>query len=97
MERLKALIEPKKDRVEFIRGLITLLLADRELYSDEVLFRDAVEEIYRTLRLEVLDKKRTELADAYETAVLLRATISGKPLEPENLLREVGRKLREAG
>ncbi len=97
MERLKALIEPRKDRVEFIRGLITLLLADRELYSDEVLFRDAVEEIYRTLRLEVLDKKRTELADAYETAVLLRATISGKPLEPENLLREVGRKLYEAG
>jgi len=97
VERLKTLIGPRKDKVEFITGLVTLLLSDRELYSDEVLFRDAVEEIYQTLRSEVLEKRRTGLADAYETAVLLRATISGKPLEPENLLREVGRKLREAG
>ncbi|WP_297435905.1 hypothetical protein [Thermococcus sp.] len=96
MERLKTLIGPRKNRVDFITGLITLLLSDGELYSDEVLFRDAVEEIYQTLRSEVLDRKRGELADAYETAVLLRAAISGKSMNPERLLVEIGRKLSEA-
>ncbi|WP_157721561.1 hypothetical protein [Thermococcus pacificus] len=74
MERLKALMGKKGNRLEFTADLVDLLLTDRELYSDEVLFRDAVEEIYSTLRSEALENGRKDLVEAYENAVLLRAS-----------------------
>lgn len=93
MERLKALIGKKEDKVDFVSYLITVLLTNKELYSDEVLFRDAVEEIYRTLRSEVVEKGRKELADAYEDAVLLRASLSGAIEPPDKLLTEIKKDL----
>ncbi|ASJ10054.1 hypothetical protein A3L12_01460 [Thermococcus sp. P6] len=93
MERLKELIGKKEDKVDFVRYLITVLLTNEELYSDEVLFRDAVEEIYKTLREEVVGKNRRELVDAYETAVLLRAVVFSTISSPDELLREVKKKL----
>ncbi len=93
MERLKALIGKKEDRVDFVRYLITILLSNRELYSDEVLFRDAVEEIYRTLRSEILENGRKDLVDAYEKAVLLRAVVAGGIKEPDKLLLEIQKSL----
>lgn len=89
MERLKALIGRKEDRVDFVSYLITILLTNKELYSDEILFRDAVEEIYRTLRSEVVDNGRKDLVDAYEKAVLLRAVVSGSIEAPDKLLLEI--------
>ncbi len=97
MERLKALIGRKEDRVDFVSYLITILLTNKELYSDEVLFRDAVEEIYRTLRTEVLEKNRKDLIDAYETAVLLRVTVSGSLDSPDKLLLEIKKNLTRWG
>ncbi len=97
MERLKALIGRKEDRVDFVSYLITILLTNKELYSDEVLFRDAVEEIYRTLRTEVVEKGRKDLIDAYETAVLLRATVSGSLDSPDKLLLEIKKNLTRWG
>ncbi|WP_297092583.1 hypothetical protein [Thermococcus sp.] len=97
MERLKALIGRKENRVDFVSYLITILLTNKELYSDEVLFRDAVEEIYRTLRTEVLEKNRKDLIDAYETAVLLRVTVSGSLDSPDKLLLEIKKNLTRWG
>jgi len=93
MERLKALIGKKEDSVDFVSYLITILLSNKELYSDEVLFRDAVEEIYRTLREEVITRGRKELLGAYEKAVLLRAIASGGVKDSDKLLLEIKREL----
>ncbi|AEK73819.1 hypothetical protein GQS_09625 [Thermococcus sp. 4557] len=93
MERLKALRKSRSNRVEFIADMISLLLADKELYSDEVLFRDAVEEIYSTLRSEVTEKGRRDLVDAYELAVLLKAVVSGRVKGAEELLVEIRKNL----
>lgn len=89
MERLKALIGKRSNRLEFAADLVNLLLTDRELYSDEVLFRDAVEEIYSTLRSEVLENGRKDLVEAYENAVLLRAVVAGRVKGVEELLLEI--------
>ncbi|NJE46938.1 hypothetical protein E3E35_05845 [Thermococcus sp. GR7] len=94
MERLKALIGRKESKVEFIGDLITLLLTDNNVYSDELLFRDAVEEIYNTLRSEVIDNGRIELVGAYEKAVLLRAVVSGDIKSPEEVLIDIRKNLR---
>ncbi|NJD98207.1 hypothetical protein E3E26_00075 [Thermococcus sp. LS1] len=93
MERLKALIGWKESKVEFIGDLITLLLTDKDVYADEVLFRDAIEEIYNTLRSEVIDKGRSELVGAYEKAVLLRAIVSGDIKSPEEVLIDIRKNL----
>ncbi|ASJ07937.1 hypothetical protein A3L11_01325 [Thermococcus siculi] len=93
MERLKALMGKKGNRVEFVADMINLLLTDREVYSDEVLFRDAVEEIYSTLRSEVLENGRKDLIEAYENAVLLRAVVSGRVKGVEELLLEIRKNL----
>ncbi len=89
MERLKALMGKRGNRLEFAADLVNLLLTDRELYSDEVLFRDAVEEIYSTLRSEVLENGRKDLVEAYENAVLLRAVVAGRVKGVEELLLEI--------
>jgi hypothetical protein len=93
VERLKALIGKKENKIEFISDMINLLLTDREIYSDEVLFRDAVEEIYSILRSEVIENDRNNLIEAYENAVLLRAVVSGRVRSVEELLIEIRRNL----
>ncbi|WP_148883485.1 hypothetical protein [Thermococcus aciditolerans] len=93
MERLKALRKARSNRVGFIADMISLLLADKELYSDEVLFRDAVEEIYSTLRSEVTENGRKDLVEAYELAVLLKAVVSGRVKGTEELLVEIRKNL----
>ncbi|ASJ07596.1 hypothetical protein [Thermococcus pacificus] len=93
MERLKALMGKKGNRLEFTADLVDLLLTDRELYSDEVLFRDAVEEIYSTLRSEALENGRKDLVEAYENAVLLRAVVTDRVKGVEELLLEIKKNL----
>nr|WP_206204886.1 hypothetical protein [Thermococcus sp. MV11] len=73
--------------------MVSLLLTDKELYSDEVLFRDAVEEIYSTLREEIVKSNRKDLMDAYEAAVLLKAVVSGRVKGAEELLMEIRKNL----
>ncbi|NJE62459.1 hypothetical protein [Thermococcus sp. 21S7] len=93
MERLKALIGRNEDKVDFVSYLITIILTNKEFYSDEILFRDAVEEIYRTLRSEVVDNGRKDLIGAYEKAVLLRAVVSGPIESTDKLLLEIKKAL----
>ena len=88
MERLVSLLKRREDRIDFLKDLITLLIEDYELYSEDVLFRDAVEEIYSILRSAVLEGK-SELIDAYELSVLLRGSLDGKLPEPKALLKEI--------
>jgi len=89
MERLRQLLGRKEDRVDFARDLVRLLLSDYELYSNNVLFRDAVEEVYSILREEVVSRGKTELVDAYETAVLLRAVVFEKVKDAKELLSQL--------
>ncbi|WP_457743104.1 hypothetical protein [Thermococcus sp.] len=72
--------------MDFARDLVKLLLSDYELYSNNVLFRDAVEEVYSILREEVISRRKDELVDAYETAVLLRAVVFEKVKDARELL-----------
>ena len=88
MERLASLLKRREDRIDFLKDLITLLIEDYELYSEDVLFRDAVEEIHSILRSAVLEGK-SELMDAYELSVLLRASLEGEFPEPKALLGEM--------
>ena len=88
MERLVSLLKRREDRIDFLKDLITLLIEDYELYSEDVLFRDAVEEIYSILRSAVLEGK-SELIDAYELSVLLRGSLDEKLPEPKALLKEI--------
>lgn len=84
----------KKDNgLEFARDLVDALLSDRDVYSDEVLFRDAVEEVYEILRKEAIAGGREELVGAYETAVLLRALASNAELDTTKLLLEIRKNL----
>ena len=96
MERLKALMgrRDRIRRVEFARDLVTVLLTDKEIYADEVLFRDAIEEIYRALREEVVGAGNRDLIDAYDTAVILRAVVLGRLNDVDTLLNELNRSLR---
>jgi hypothetical protein len=95
VERLRALMRQGSGerKVEFVRDLVTSLLADEGIYSDEVLFRDAVEEIYEILRREVIEGNKKELADAYELAVILRALAFGRIGLPDQILNELERAL----
>jgi hypothetical protein len=86
-------MEKKGSKIEFIADMIDLLLTDKDIYSDEVLFRDAVEEIYSTLRSEVIENGREDLIDAYENTVLLRAVVSGRVGGVEDLLLEIRKNL----
>lgn len=83
----------KGNRIEFVVDLINMLLTERGLYADEVLFRDAVEEIYSILRSEVLENGRRDLVEAYENAVLLRAVVAGRVGDVEELLVEIKKNL----
>ncbi|WP_297474649.1 hypothetical protein [Thermococcus sp.] len=93
MERLKELIGRKENGLDFVRDMVEVLLSEGDVYSDEVLFRDAVEEVYRTLRREVISNGREDLVEAYETAVLLRAVASKTNLNSSDLLLEIRKKL----
>ncbi|WP_297521326.1 hypothetical protein [Thermococcus sp.] len=93
MERLKALIGRKENGLDFVRDMVEVLLSEGDVYSDEVLFRDAVEEVYRTIRREVISNGREDLVEAYETAVLLRAVASKTNLNSSDLLLEIRKKL----
>ncbi len=93
MEIIKLLKRTTRNRVEFIRDLVALLQS-RELSSNEVFFKDAVDELYRALREEVVERGRKELADAYEKAVVLRALVMEEDILPEKLLYEILEELR---
>ncbi|MDI3474340.1 MAG: hypothetical protein PWQ95_68 [Thermococcaceae archaeon] len=94
MERLRELMRGrKKNRLEFLRGVVEVLLSGEDVYSDEVLFRDTVEEIYSNLRSMVIDEGRKELLDAYEDAVILRAMVSGRYGDVREVLEDIMKRL----
>ncbi|MDK2913445.1 MAG: hypothetical protein PWQ79_360 [Thermococcaceae archaeon] len=94
MERLRELMRGrKKNRLEFLRGVVEVLLSGEDVYSDEVLFRDTVEEIYSNLRSMVIDEGKKELLDAYEDAVILRAMVSGRYGDVREVLEDIMKRL----
>lgn len=94
MERLRELLRGKKrDELGFLRELLNALLREEDVYSDELLFRDAVEEVYETLKGLVFEGKRRDLIPAYEDAVLLRNLVAGKVKEPRELMEDMIKKL----
>ncbi len=88
MERLRSLLGRKNRGLDYLRDLVSLLLSGEELYSNDALFRDAVEEVYSILKSEVRAGK-FELLDAYETAVVLRAVAFNENLDVQTLLRKL--------
>ncbi|WP_297073198.1 hypothetical protein [Thermococcus sp.] len=85
MERLRSLIGKRENRLDFIRDMVSLLLSREDVYSNEALFRDAVEEVYSLLKVE-LRSGNFEVLDAYETAVVLRAVVFKENLDVRALL-----------
>ena len=88
MERLRSLLGRKNRGLDYLRDLVSLLLSGEELYSNDALFRDAVEEVYSILKSEVRAGK-FELLNAYETAVVLRAVAFNENLDVQTLLRKL--------
>ncbi len=84
-------------RLDFLRDMVVVLLTDRGIYSDETLFRDAVEEIYRTLREVVLEEGNRDAVEAYELAVLLRAVVFQRVLDVESALKAIEKSLSGEG
>jgi len=88
MERLRSLVGKRENRLDFLRDLVSLLLSREELYSNEALFKDAVEEAYSVLKSEVRSGN-FDLLDAYETAVVLRAVVFKENLDVPSMLRKL--------
>ncbi|WP_456423644.1 hypothetical protein [Thermococcus sp.] len=88
MERLRSLVGKRENKLDFLRDLVSLLLSREELYSNEALFKDAVEEVYSVLKAEVRSGN-FDLLDAYETAVVLRAVVFKENLDVPPMLRKL--------
>jgi predicted RNA-binding protein associated with RNAse of E/G family len=88
MELIRILKRTAQSRIEFIRDLVALLQSE-EFTSNEVFFKDAVDELYYALREEVVGKGRKDLADAYEKAVVLRTLVLEGEVQPERLLEGI--------
>ncbi|AEO13909.1 hypothetical protein [Thermococcus sp. AM4] len=91
MERLRITLRRKKsDPVDYVRDLAAALLEGRVI-GEDVLFRDAVNEIYTTLR-EVLFKGKggsENLIRAYELAVILRYLVQDGVKTSREILEEL--------
>jgi predicted kinase len=88
MERFRSLIGRQENRLDFLSDLVSLILSREELYSNEIIFKDAVEEVYSILKSEVRSGN-FELLDAYETAVVLRAVVFKENLDVPAILRKL--------
>jgi len=88
MELIRILKRTAQSRIEFIRDLVALLQSE-EFTSNEVFFKDAVDELYYALREEVIGKGRKDLADAYEKAVVLRTLVLEGEVQPKRLLEGI--------
>lgn len=98
MERLRVLMGRRNeiDPIDYVKDLAQTIL-EGKLMGDEVLFRDAVSEIYGTLRKEVLSKRsepeREKLLQAYELAVILRYLVQDGVKTSREILEELVRTL----
>ncbi|ASJ00562.1 hypothetical protein [Thermococcus gorgonarius] len=94
MERLRGLMgrRHEDDPLDYVRDLTKALL-EGKLIGEEVLFRDAVGEIYSTLRKEVLSKTSDQdyerLLRAYELAVILRYLVQDGVKTSREILEEL--------
>ncbi len=94
MERLREILKgTRRDELDFLKELLEALMLEEDVYSDELLFRDAVEEIYETLKNLVFEKGRRDLLPAYEDAIVLRNIVAGKVKEPRELMEDMTKKL----
>jgi len=91
VERLKEILKGKKEKedVHFIRELLKALNSGENVYSDELLFRDAVGEVYSTLKTLVFEENRKDLIPAYEEAVLLKNLVGKRSRDPRDIIRNL--------
>jgi len=95
MERLRILMrrESNGDPLDYVRDLASAIL-EGKLMGEEVLFRDAVGEIYGTIRRELFEGKpdgerREKLIEAYELAVVLRYLVQDGVKTSREILEEL--------
>ncbi len=91
MERLRITLRRKKeDSLDYVKDLAKALIEGR-LIGEDVLFRDAVNEIYTTLRDVVFKEKRSDenLIRAYELAVILRYLVQDDVKTSRGILEEL--------
>ncbi|AJC72076.1 MAG: hypothetical protein J7K48_00910 [Thermococcus sp.] len=91
MERLRITLRRKKeDPLDYVKDLAEALIEGRVIRED-VLFRDAVNEIYTTLRDVLFKEKRSgeNIIRAYELAVILRYLVQGGVKTSREILEEL--------
>ncbi|ACS33291.1 hypothetical protein [Thermococcus gammatolerans] len=91
MERLRITLRRKKsDPVDYARDLAEALLEGRVI-GEDVLFRDAVNEIYTTLKEALFKGKEgnENLIQAYELAVVLRYLVQDGVKTSREILEEL--------
>ncbi|WP_297487685.1 hypothetical protein [Thermococcus sp.] len=95
MERLRALMRSRdrSNTVDYVRELSQTIL-EGKLMGEEVLFRDAVGEIYSALRGELFSGRkssipREKLIEAYELAVILKYLVQDGVKTSMEILEEL--------
>ncbi|ASJ03325.1 hypothetical protein A3L09_08675 [Thermococcus profundus] len=92
MERLRTMLKRKRkgDPLDYVRDLSLAILQGRVI-GDEVLFHDAVNEIYGTLKGALFrgDEHREELIRAYELAVILKYLVHDGVKTSREILEEL--------
>jgi hypothetical protein len=94
MERLRALMGRRNeiDPLDYVKDLAQTIL-DGKLIGEDVLFRDAVGEIYGTLRRELLSKRseaeREKILQAYELAVILKYLVQDGVKTSREIIEEL--------
>ncbi|WP_461866717.1 hypothetical protein [Thermococcus sp.] len=91
MKWLKALLGKNKeeDGIEYIQTLINDILKKERLYTNEILFRDAVDEIHTQLKRLVIKDGNRDLVEAYEKSVLLKYLSQKHEINEKQLLEEI--------
>ncbi len=91
MKRLRTLLRRRKKNengLEYVKSLIENML-EEGMYRDEVLFRDALDEIYSQLKELALRKGDEDMIMAYEKAVILRYISDGMKASEKQLLEDI--------
>lgn len=91
MKWLKVLLQKRKEEngVEYVKTLIENMLREDKLYTNEILFRDTIDEVHRQLRKLAIKEGDKNLIEAYEKSVVLKHLSNKNRIDEKQLLEDI--------
>ncbi len=91
MKWLKVLLQKRKEEngVEYVKTLIENMLREDKLYTNEILFRDTIDEVHRQLRKLAIKEGDKNLIEAYEKSVILKHLSNKNRIDEKQLLEDI--------